>query len=232
METMISKAFTTVGIIDCINMIMHENEFDTKYVSVTSNLSGFDFPLLNVDYMENILMYSYLKKADIYIMEENDFEQLIHLMNNMKNPFKIGFKKIAQCDETFSKTFQETAFVWKNSSVSINYRLYNAFAMCVKCKKKGMEIDISDIIFEHFDIDAHFLERKNETVEMLDEYNILLGNLGLEDVELLDIREFSHPFIGDAVVWAIPLPDHPSRWKYFYQFTNIGYGYHFLQQLL
>ncbi|KAL3275765.1 hypothetical protein HHI36_020510 [Cryptolaemus montrouzieri] len=187
-----------------------------KYVFVLQKFSEKISSLFHFYFILNVVLIDVeTSKVFTYFPYENNS---LNIVNNKL--VQIGF-----CAENGDINFESDLFpmkipkVWHNSSISIMYYPCEFYAICDNCKDKGAEIELFNIISEHFNIETNFYRvlTLDEDIYLFNEkhYDVFFGAQKVQD-----FHEFTYPYYSDTLVWVVPSTLPIPRWNRFTYLLN------------
>lgn len=167
--------------------------------------------LLNV-YILNFIFFE-IKTNVIYTVfpyETGDMHQ-----------YTTELRQIAECQDgeihlkpSCSLFPDKLSSVWKRSDLTLIYSYEAPYSMSITGPKKGIEMDLLEIILVKTRANAIFFNKKNPSfnlTELMEKggYDIDFGNLALD----VSNNDFTVPYSCDSTYWFVPQPEKIPKWK-------------------
>ncbi|KAK9874400.1 hypothetical protein WA026_002747 [Henosepilachna vigintioctopunctata] len=179
---------------------------NSKYIIVGTKFSSTAVDILYKRYILNVV---FIHEKNLNIFSYYPYKNTLNTRTVDKKLHKIGV--CGEIKDLFSRKLPKT---WNNFTLHLIFHKNTPYAICNNCCKKGIEIEMFEIIGAAlgskmvFSVEANFSTWRIIREESL--YDIYFGNLSPLG------EDFIFPYIIDALFWFAPSPKSVARWKYIF----------------
>ncbi|KAK9874173.1 hypothetical protein WA026_002525 [Henosepilachna vigintioctopunctata] len=178
----------------------------TKYIFIGRNFT----------YKAERELFLFVVKDAVFINSMSGDIYLRSIYTNSKIGGKLGncFEKSQNLNETFSD-----ALIRHNGKSRINVCFFDQdpYAICTKCNKKGIDIDIQTMVYNLINVTTHFVKKKPPLKEVTKQFNYVFSTGECEVMPgLLSIDgfDFSYTYLFDSMHWVVHVSDEIPKWRY------------------
>ncbi|KAL3272889.1 hypothetical protein HHI36_014349 [Cryptolaemus montrouzieri] len=101
---------------------------------------------------------------------------------------------------------------WGISKISVVYKPVEMYSACHNCTRKGILLEMFEIIADHLNIKVEYYPFKNiSKEEIFLKHTVAIRPYG---IEVFNFTEFTMSCLVDELSWFVPFPKLIPRWRY------------------
>ncbi|KAL3271014.1 hypothetical protein HHI36_021515 [Cryptolaemus montrouzieri] len=189
-----------------------------RYLFVGERFEAIDAEKLSKEFMMNTIFLN-RETGEINTFFPYEFSDVQNISTELKKIGHCNAEGVVMDNGYLSLFPEKYPAFWKNSTILLLYNYEPPYAISTTGDKKGIEIELLDLILTVINITGIYTQRigfydNSSLVLMNHEFDVFFGNFGPQQSQHND---YTVTYTQDSVHWFVPQPKMIPKWKFVYR---------------